>query len=70
MLTLVAFPLQKRLHELATMLRYTYIACLLVVSNRPAPHFEMISVSCESFVCSDEIRTYMWKFVFSLGTLF
>jgi len=70
MLTFVAFPRQQRLHERASMLRYTYIACLLVVSNRPAPHFEVISLSCDSFVCYDEIRTYMWKFVFWLITLF
>jgi hypothetical protein len=25
--TLIAFPLQQRLHERASMLRYTYIAC-------------------------------------------
>jgi len=29
--TLIAFPLQQWLHELASLLRYTYIACL--VSN-------------------------------------
>jgi len=27
--TLIAFPLQKWLHEAASMLRYTYIACLV-----------------------------------------
>ena len=29
-LTLIAFPLQQRLHERASMLRYTYIACFVL----------------------------------------
>jgi hypothetical protein len=28
--TLIAFPLQQWLHERASMLRYTYIACLVI----------------------------------------
>jgi hypothetical protein len=28
-ITLIAFPLQQRLHERDSMLRYTYIACLV-----------------------------------------
>ena len=28
---IIAFPLQQRLHERASMLRYTYIACLVLV---------------------------------------
>jgi hypothetical protein len=29
--TLIAFPKQQRLHERASMLRYAYIACLVIV---------------------------------------
>ena len=28
---LIAFPLQQRLHERAVMLRYTYIACIVII---------------------------------------
>ena len=31
---LIAFPLQQQLHECASMLRYTYIACVLISSAR------------------------------------
>ena len=31
--TLIAFPLQQWLHERPTMLRYTYIACLVTTEN-------------------------------------
>jgi hypothetical protein len=30
--TLIAFPLQQWLHERASMLRYTYIACFVYIS--------------------------------------
>jgi len=33
--TLIALPLQQRLHERAAILCYTYIACLVILS----PHF-------------------------------
>jgi len=36
--TLIAFPLQQWLHEHASVLRYTYIACL-VTFGKPLPSF-------------------------------
>jgi len=40
-LTLIAFPLQQRLHDSVSMLRYTYIACLGLGSwsVRPLPPY-------------------------------
>ena len=35
--TLIAFPLQQWLQEGVWMLRYTYIACLVITGARPVP---------------------------------
>ena len=34
---IIAFPLQQRLHELASLLRYTYMDCLVTSNIRPGP---------------------------------
>jgi len=39
---LIAFPLQQRLHERASMLRYTHIACLVF------PNFQLSKNCCEA----------------------
>jgi hypothetical protein len=35
---LIAFPLQQRLHERASMLRYTYIVCLVYYTRNKKLH--------------------------------
>jgi len=47
---LTAFPLQPCLHELASILRYTYIACLVFFCQFTRQSF--LSVSCEQLVLS------------------
>jgi len=44
--TLIAFPLQQRLHERASVLRYTYIACLAELLDSAYP-----------ISCAHKIRT-------------
>ena len=44
---LIAFPLQQRLHELASMLPYTHIACLV------KSHIHFVILLC-SFTCEDK----------------
>jgi len=38
----IAFPLQKRLHERPSILRYTYIACLVILYFHPCIIFQVL----------------------------
>jgi len=42
--TLIAFPLQQRLHERASMLRCTYMACLVLFSVCKTPGYVRVLI--------------------------
>ena len=61
---LIAFPLQQWLHERASLLRYTYSACLALCKVKYLPTYSMVqSPSWEAnwFAASQEIPRILWN---------